>query len=166
MPFAGLSWLLSPSAHFPSLVRRRAAVIVNRVRMLSLVFAVLTPLWYIVDYLIYPSALCLTLAKLRLLASGGFALLAIYARPSNDLGRAYRALCGLFAIPLIFMLFSYETVAAYKVSGISLPIGSGYAFNGVWWWLAVIAVASALAGLGQLDVMIGRGRAGPRDRMG
>src|SRR4030095_14037697 len=74
-----LMWLISPHSHFPLLGRRRASMIVNRVRLFAFLFAVLTPLWSIVDYIVFPFPLWFSLAGMRLVVSAAFALLVVYA---------------------------------------------------------------------------------------
>ncbi|HZX33662.1 MAG TPA: GGDEF domain-containing protein [Rhodocyclaceae bacterium] len=123
-----LMWLVSPHSHFPLLSRRRASMVVNRVRLIAFLFAVLTPLWSVVDYIVFPFPLWFSLAAMRLLVSAAFALLVMYARPSGNLSTAYRAMLVLFAIPTLFFVASHEILASYQLTGISAAIGSGYAF--------------------------------------
>lgn len=123
-----LMWLVSPHSHFQLLSRRRATMIVNRVRLFAFLFAVLTPLWSIVDYIVFPFPLWFSLAAMRIVVSAAFALLVMYARPSGNLGTAYRAMLVLFAIPTLFFVASHEILASYRLSGISAAMGSGYAF--------------------------------------
>jgi diguanylate cyclase (GGDEF)-like protein len=123
-----LMWLISPHSHFQLLSRRRASMIVNRVRLFSFLFAVLTPLWSIVDYIVFPFPLWFSLAAMRILVSGAFALLVMYARPTGNLATAYRSMLVLFAIPTLFFVASHEILASYQLTGISAAMGSGYAF--------------------------------------
>lgn len=103
-------------------------MIVNRVRLFAFLFAVLTPLWSIVDYIVFPFPLWFSLAAMRIVASGAFALLVVYARPSGNLSTAYRAMLVLFAIPTVFFVASHEILASYQLAGVSAAMGSGYAF--------------------------------------
>ena len=48
-----LGLLISPHSHLPFLSRRRATMIVNRARLFALLFAVLTPLWSVVDMVVF-----------------------------------------------------------------------------------------------------------------
>lgn len=123
-----MMWLISPHSHFPLLSRRRASMIVNRVRLFSLLFAVLTPLWSIIDYIVFPFPLWFTLAGMRIAVSGAFATLVMYARPSGNLITAYRAMIILFAIPTAFFVVSHEVLSSYALTGLSAAMGSGYAF--------------------------------------
>ncbi|MFC5300709.1 sensor domain-containing diguanylate cyclase [Azospira restricta] len=123
-----LVWLLSPHAHFSLLARRRATMIVNRVRLFAFLFAVLTPLWAIIDYFVFPYPLWFSLAALRLSASFAFALVVVGYRPSGSLPDAYRAMALLFAIPTVFYVASHQLLAGHQLAGLSAAIATGYAF--------------------------------------
>lgn len=123
-----LIWLASPHQHLSLLTRRRATMIVNRVRLFAFLFAVLTPLWSVIDLAVFPFPLWLNLALMRLLASAAFASLLLYYRPNGNLFDAYRAMALLFAIPTAFYVASYTLLGYYQLSGISAAIGAGYAF--------------------------------------
>ena len=125
---AELSWLASPHQHLALLTRRRATMIVNRVRLFAFLFAVLTPLWSIVDLVVFPFPLWFNLALMRLLACGAFASLLLYYRPNGNLFDAYRAMALLFAIPTAFYVASYTLLGHYQLTGLSAAIGAGYAF--------------------------------------
>jgi diguanylate cyclase (GGDEF)-like protein len=125
---AELSWLASPHRHLSLLTRRRATMIVNRVRLFAFLFALLTPLWSIVDLVVFPFPLWLNLALMRLLACGAFASLLLYYRPNGNLFDAYRAMALLFAIPTVFYVASYTLLGRYQLTGMSAAIGAGYAF--------------------------------------
>ena len=123
-----LGWLLSPKSHLTLLTRRRATMIVNRVRLFAFLFGVLTPLWSIVDYIVFPFPLWAMLAAMRLLVSVTFLWLVVGYKPTGSLFDAYRAMAYLFAIPTIFYVASHQTLASYSLSGLSEAIGAGYAF--------------------------------------
>jgi len=125
---AELSWLAIPRPHLTLLTRRRATMIVNRVRLFAFLFAVLTPLWSIVDYFVFPLPLWITLAVMRLLACAAFTALLLYYRPSGNLLDAYRAMALLFAIPTVFYIASHTLLGTYALSGFSAAIAAGYAF--------------------------------------
>lgn len=125
---AELNWLASPHQHLGLLTRRRATMIVNRVRLFAFLFAVLTPLWSIVDLIVFPFPLWLNLALMRLLACAAFASLLLYYRPNGNLFDAYRAMALLFAIPTAFYVASYTLLGHYQLTGLSAAIGAGYAF--------------------------------------
>ena len=62
-----LGQLISPSQHSALIKQHRATMIVNRVRFFAMLFALLTPLWGIVDVLAFEPHLWMQLAILRLL---------------------------------------------------------------------------------------------------
>lgn len=123
-----LSWLVTPQKHLSLLARRRAALIVNRVRLFAFLFAVLTPLWSVVDFVVFPFPLWRELALMRFAACGAFASLLIYYRSNGELFSAYRAMALLFAIPTVFYIASRTLLTYYELTGISAAIGAGYAF--------------------------------------
>lgn len=121
-------WLVSPHSHPTLLARRRATMIVNRVRLFAFLFAVLTPLWSIVDVIVFPAPLWMTLAIMRLLACAAFSWLLAGYRSSGNLLNAYRAIAILFAIPTVFYVASHVLLGNHHLSGMSEAIGAGYAF--------------------------------------
>lgn len=123
-----LIWLISPHAHFSLLARRRATMIVDRVRLFAFLFAVLTPPWIVIDYFVFPYPLWATLAGLRLAASFAFALLVVGYKPSGSLSDAYRAIALLFAVPTVFYIASHQLLAGHSLAGLSAAIATGYAF--------------------------------------
>jgi len=123
-----MSWLLSPRQHLPLVTRRRATVIVNRVRLFAFLFAVLTPLWSVVDFVVFPFPLWLNLALMRFAACAAFTTLLVYYRPNGDLVDAYRAMGILFLIPTVFYVASHTLLSNFQLSGLSAAIGAGYAF--------------------------------------
>jgi diguanylate cyclase (GGDEF)-like protein len=123
-----LGWLVFPHQHLSLLSRRRATLIVNRVRLFAFLFAVLTPLWSVVDFVVFPFPLWFNLALMRFLASAAFASLLIYYRPNGDLFDAYRAMALLFIIPTVFYVSSHLLLTNYQLSGLSAAIAAGYAF--------------------------------------
>lgn len=123
-----LIWLLSPHGHFPLLTRRRATMLVNRVRLFGFLFAVLTPPWIVIDFVFFPASLAIPLAALRLAVSFAFGLVVVGYRPSGHLADAYRALALLFAVPTVFYLASHELLTGQHLAGISEAIATGYAF--------------------------------------
>jgi diguanylate cyclase (GGDEF)-like protein len=125
---AELGWLVFPHQHLSLLSRRRATLIVNRVRLFAFLFAVLTPLWSVVDFVVFPFPLWFNLALMRFLASAAFASLLIYYRPNGDLFDAYRAMALLFIIPTVFYVSSHLLLTNYQLSGLSAAIAAGYAF--------------------------------------
>lgn len=123
-----IGWLLSPRLHMPLIVFRRAKMILNRVRLFASLFAVLTPLWVIVDALSLPASLWVQLAVLRLMATFAFISLVLLLPQNGRMRHAYRAMVTLFAIPTLFYLVSHLLLAHHHLQGVAAAISAGYAF--------------------------------------
>jgi len=128
LTLAEASSLVSPHKHLALLTRRRAIMIVNRVRLFALLFAVLTPLWSLIDLAVFPFPLWFTLAGMRIMASAAFVSLLLHYRSSGSLLNAYHAMALLFAIPTVFYITSYTVLKQYELTGFSAAIGAGYGF--------------------------------------
>lgn len=120
--------LLLPHRHSVLLIQRRATMIVNRVRLFALLFAVLTPLWSLIDLMVFPLPLWLSLAACRILVCAAFIWLLVMYQPSGRLLNAYRAIAILFAIPTVFFIISHTILGYYQLSSLSAAVGAGYAF--------------------------------------
>lgn len=123
-----LQKLLLPLNHMPLAEHRRAALIVSRVRMVAIAFALLTPTWILIDALFYQWPLWGILAGLRVLASGSFALIAILSVPTIEIDRARRLLVALMVVPLLFFMISNPVMARFEIHGIGEAISMGYVF--------------------------------------
>lgn len=128
LTLAEASFLVSPHKHLSLLTRRRATMIVNRVRLFALLFAVLTPLWSVIDLVVFPFPLWITLAGMRTMACAAFISLLLNYKSSGNLLNAYRAMALLFAIPTVFYITSYTVLKQYQLTGFSAAIGAGYGF--------------------------------------
>ncbi|MDR0673450.1 MAG: GGDEF domain-containing protein [Zoogloeaceae bacterium] len=120
--------LLTPLHHSPLLSSKRAATIISRTRFFALLFAILTPSWAIIDYLVFSTAISLPLIGIRLVAGFAFLSLVLFVRPDTTLVSAYRGLLALFLIPSIFHLVVYFMLAQHTLIGISNAVAVGYAF--------------------------------------
>lgn len=125
---AELGQLLSPRGHSLLLTQRRATLIVTRVRMFAFLFAILTPLWGVVDLMVFGYPLWLGLASCRLMACGAFVCLLLFYRPSGNLFDAYRAIAILFAIPTMFYVASHLMLEGHQLTQFSAAVATGYAF--------------------------------------
>lgn len=123
-----VDWLISPRHHMPLLQQRRAKMIINRVRLFAALFAVLTPLWIVVDVMSLPFPLWLELGGMRLLVTLAFSALVLWNPAKMQLYAAYRGMATLFAIPTFFYVASHLTLTRYHLMGISAALGTGYAF--------------------------------------
>ena len=123
-----LTKLVVPNRHPSLLVHRRATLLVNRVRLFALLFAVLTPVWAVMELIVFDYPLWLGLVSLRLLTCAAFACILMVCRPDGDLLKAYRAVVLLFAIPALFYIAAYALLDRYQLSGFSVAVASSYAF--------------------------------------
>jgi diguanylate cyclase (GGDEF)-like protein len=98
--------LLHSRKHSLHISRHRAKIISERVRVVSGVFAILTPLWIVVDLLIFPWPVWGYLAVMRLLSSAAFYGLARVKNERRVLGTAFLMLGAMLAIPPLFFLAS------------------------------------------------------------
>lgn len=123
-----LPWLFLASRHPSLLARRRANLIISRVRMVAGLFAILTPLWIIIDLLVFNWPVTIMLVVGRLVTSAAFAVLALSYRKSTNMADAYRALALMFAIPTLFFIYSHPLLSSFNMTGAAAAISSGYAF--------------------------------------
>ena len=122
-----LQALLSPRSHWVTLSYRRARLIVNRVRLFAFLFAVLTPLWSVVDYLVFEAPLWYYLAGLRLFASACFIAL-LYIPAQERMRDAYRQMALLFSVPTLFYIASHSVLSGHQLNDFSQAVATGYAF--------------------------------------
>lgn len=127
-PREGLCCLISTAGHSPLLARRRAEMIISRVRVVAALFAVLTPLWIIVDVLVFAWPVSVMLATGRLVTSLAFGLLALSYGKSTKMADAYRALAMMFGIPTLFFIYSHPLLSHFHLVGPAAAIAAGYAF--------------------------------------
>ncbi|CAG0967044.1 partial putative diguanylate cyclase DgcC, partial [Rhodocyclaceae bacterium] len=123
-----LRWLLSARHHISLLQKRRTTMIVSRVRLVAGLFALLTPLWIVVDIAAFPREVWLPLVLARLAATGAFALITLMAHRMTNMRDAYRTLALLFAVPTAFFLFSYQHMSQFQLHGMQAAFSTGYAF--------------------------------------
>lgn len=123
-----LGWLVSPAGHISLLSMRRASMIGSRVLLIASLFAILTPLWIIVDMITLPWPVWLGLAVGRMFATLGFmALVIAYDRPES-IAQVHRSLAILIGIPIVFYVFSYFFLHRYPLTGLPAAVMSGYNF--------------------------------------
>ena len=128
LPREGLCCLLSTIGHTPLLARRRAEMIISRVRIVAALFALLTPLWIVVDALVFTYPVSIMLAAGRIVTSLAFGLLALSYGKSTKMADAYRALAMLFGIPTLFFIYSHPLLSHFQLMGPAAAIAAGYAF--------------------------------------
>ncbi len=123
-----LSCLVRTSAHSTLLARYRAQMIISRVRLVSATFAVLTPLWIVVDYLAFAFPLSVALGVGRIATTIAFIALALAYRGSPYMKDAYRSLAIMFMIPTLFFIYSHLSLSRFENTGSAAIISAGYAF--------------------------------------
>ncbi|RDE22837.1 sensor domain-containing diguanylate cyclase [Motiliproteus coralliicola] len=111
-----LQSLLSQRGHAFGFSDSRALYINSRVRMLALLFAILTPLWIPIDYLLLDSAQFQLMAVVRLFFS--LMLLMLSGVPDQDvsLRQAHNRLFALMVMPAVFHLASLMILASVPPS--------------------------------------------------
>lgn len=120
--------LLHCGGHAQVITEHRARLIIHRVRLVALLFAMLTPLWIVIDVLVLPWSLAWKLAVARLATSAAFFALALLFRDSERLWQAWVAVAIMFLIPTLFFLFSHPLISGRDMEGIPAALASGYAF--------------------------------------
>lgn len=125
-----LRGLLFPWYQTEIVASHRTSLIISRVRFVAALFALLTPLWIVLDMLFFPADTYLKLATARLVASMGFAGLALLYQKSDSLSDAYIALAIMFMIPTLFFVYSHMLFVSAPVplTGLSASLVTGYAF--------------------------------------
>ena len=120
--------LLTPFQHPMLISRHRAGLIVDRVRLFALLFAVLTPLWGIIDFIAFPFPLWAQLLGLRVLVCVAFFSLLLFYRGQEHMTDAYLAMFILFTIPTLFYVGSHTLLARYELADMPAAVAAGYAF--------------------------------------
>ncbi|CAA7625376.1 FOG: GGDEF domain [Candidatus Terasakiella magnetica] len=129
MTMAEIFDLFLPTRQSAFVQRRRALLILSRVRLVAATFAVLTPLWIPIDLLIFETTLGMYLAALRVLACIAFTLLALSYRGSDSGNVARWGLVWLLVIPTVFFLISHPLLAQFAINDPAQQvIAAGYAF--------------------------------------
>ncbi|MCW8919348.1 MAG: GGDEF domain-containing protein [Gammaproteobacteria bacterium] len=121
-----LRGIIVPWFYSPLVLSHRAELLIGRVRLIAALFALLTPLWCIVDRLFMPQAVMWPLCGARILAALAFAMLAISYRKSDHTAHAYVALGSLFLIPTLFFAFASVLLGDLEGEGIAISLISGY----------------------------------------
>lgn len=129
MSLAEIVDILIPNRQSAFVLRRRALLILSRVRLVAFTFAILTPLWIPVDLFIFETALGMYLAALRVLASVAFVLLGLSYRGADSIVVARWGLVWLLSIPTVFFLISHPLLAQFAITDPAQQvIAAGYAF--------------------------------------
>ena len=116
--------------HQPPLIEtRRAELILYRARVVSILFALLTPLWIPIDLWVFPKGLGADFGILRILAAIAFGGLVMFCRRGNTMHKAHLALTGLLIIPTTFFMVCQPLLAQYDISGqLEQSVAASYSF--------------------------------------
>ncbi|MBF0439876.1 MAG: GGDEF domain-containing protein [Magnetococcales bacterium] len=108
----------------------RARIIISRVRLLAGLFALLTPVWILVDFFFFPVSLAWHIALGRIAVTIAFTVLAISFKKTEQMSKAYLAAALLFLIPTGFFLFTSRLFLDNPpaMSGFAADLTTGYAF--------------------------------------
>jgi diguanylate cyclase (GGDEF)-like protein len=123
-----LGWLAAPGAHMALLGNRRAGMILSRARLVAAVFALLTPLWILVDYAAFGFALWAKLALGRGVATAALAWLFFHLRGPTRMREAQRGVWLLFAIPTVFYLYSVVFLDQHMLHGFPRAVAVTHTF--------------------------------------
>lgn len=123
-----LSWLVLPTEHISLLTTRRTGLLATRVQVVAGLFAVLTPLWIVVDISIFPNDIWPSLVVARVLTTLVFVAIVLVARRVDTMRKAYLLLTMMFAVPTLFFLFSCQHLNHVPLQGLQAGVSSGYSF--------------------------------------
>ena len=98
--------LVNSDMHSRDFNGSRAEFIFMRIRLLSIVFAILSLLWIPVDLFIVPTESLAIILSLRIAYSGLFLMLSMTRRGAQRINHAHRRLTAFVLIPCIFYIFS------------------------------------------------------------
>jgi diguanylate cyclase (GGDEF)-like protein len=120
--------LVIPWRHSPYVHRHRAALIISRIQVIAAIFAILIPLWIIVDALAFDRWVWTSIAPLRL-ASAGICLALAWPRQIADpRPAAVIMLVCLLLMPPLFYLISVPIIAQASANGLSGFVRNLYEF--------------------------------------
>jgi diguanylate cyclase (GGDEF)-like protein len=103
-------------------------MIVSRVRLIAGLFAVLTPLWIIIDVLTFPPEIWHGLVLGRIAVTIAFAGILLALNRMQTLSDAYRALAMLLATPTAFFVYTHQHMSGFELHGIQAAFATGYAY--------------------------------------
>ncbi len=111
--------LISPVSHAGHIRRHVATVTMTRVRMVSTVFALLVPLWSVIDWWVFDWPEWAMMTGLRIASAVVFAILA-WPREVSSLRPYVQArthLMAMLLVPPLFYLASLQVVAGLRLDG-------------------------------------------------
>lgn len=118
--------LFTSRQHGLPITRHRASVIQSRVYFFSVIFAVLVPIWSVIDYLFLPEGLWSALLSIRVVSAAIFALVAWQSRSEASIWRARVLLAGMLAVTPLFHMTSSHLIDGYALDGAARVIAELY----------------------------------------
>ncbi|MEO5335533.1 MAG: GGDEF domain-containing protein [Magnetospirillum sp. WYHS-4] len=119
--------LLWAREHSPYLQRHRAAIVISRVQLVSAVFAVLTPLWILVDAVAFAWPAWGILGGIRLFSSAVFLALAWPWEFEKTQRNAFLMLTAMLVNPPLFYLVSIPLFHGVPLDGLAAIVAALYA---------------------------------------
>ncbi len=158
-----LIWLMLPDRHPALLEAQRADMLLSRTKLVAALFAVLTPLWGIFDFLFFPKALAQGLLFGRALATLAFvSILVFFNDPSGFARNARQALLLLFSVPSLFFLYSAILLEQHALADMAKALAATHAFLPflVLAGLSIFPLTALEAGLLALPILTAKAGAG------
>lgn len=121
--------LLHPFGRSLHLRRHAASVIIARVQLISALFALLVPLWSLVDFMVFPTMTAGSMFVLRLASSIVFIVLAWPRElsPTSPYRQAATMLLLMLMVPPIFYLLSLQIIAPHVLNDTQRLVAHLYA---------------------------------------
>ena len=119
--------LLVPLRHSPHIRRHAASVIISRIQLVAALFAVMVPLWSVVDWFVFPWPQWAEMTGLRFTSGLIFFLLAWPWKLSKTRLQADSMLMGMLLVPPVFYILSIQITVELHVTGTALLVTKLYA---------------------------------------
>ncbi|OAN43945.1 hypothetical protein A6A04_08665 [Paramagnetospirillum marisnigri] len=119
--------LLVPLRHSAHIRRHAASVIISRIQLVAAIFALMVPLWSIIDWFVFPWPEWAMMTVLRLGSGVVFFLLAWPWKISKTRLQADAMLMGMLLVPPVFYILSIHITASLNVTGTALLVTKLYA---------------------------------------
>jgi diguanylate cyclase (GGDEF)-like protein len=122
--------LLAPSERSENVQRYAASLITARIQLISTFFALVVPLWSIIDLLVFPAPASLWLTLLRFASAAVFAFLAWPRKLSETrpYAQAIATLLVMMMVPSIFYLVSLLILDSTPATGMQTVMTHFYTF--------------------------------------
>ena len=119
--------LLVPLRHSPHIRRHAASVIISRIQLVAALFAVMVPLWSVIDWFVFPWPEWAEMTALRLGSGVIFFLLSWPWRIAKTRVQADSMLMAMLLVPPVFYVASISITAQLHVTGTALLVTKLYA---------------------------------------